>query len=317
ALAQVFLLKEIVMKKFLSGAAAFLLALTVVAAPVSAAAAEAAPDPALNTVPDVAERAELQRLLTQRIAKAYCQAGLGVAPAESGQELLESVVLFDLQVTKLRQSPLSGRERASLAEVEQTWKPLRAAAMRRFTRDGCETVSRQSEELLRVATDLAREIGGRTGAQDAGTLASISVRQRVLAQKLARLYMARAWGLDSVALREEIVSARNEFSGALAKLQEAPENTAAVKERLNQVALQWVWMDTALEQGVYPSYGLVVADSSDAITRDMEAVTRLYRGVPDASPQPIVGRERNRGLPDGLAATDGARRGDAVAILKP
>jgi hypothetical protein len=272
-----------IMKRVFRTAAGTLLALTLAAAPAPGAAADAAPD--------AAERAELQRLLTQRIARAYCQAGLGVAPAESGQELLESVVLFDLQVSKLKQSPLPGRERASLAAVEHAWKPLRAAAMRRFTREGCETVSRRSEELLRAATELAREVRGRTGAHDAGSLAAMSVRQRVLVQKLARLYMARAWGLDSVGLREEIASARNEFSGALAKLQEAPGNNAAVRERLDKVALQWVWLDTALEAEDTPSYGLVVADASDAITRGMDAVTRLYQGRPPL-PEPInVGME--------------------------
>lgn len=117
----------------------------------------------------------------------------------------------------------------------------------------------------------------------------MAAKQQVLAQKLARLYMVRALGLDSVALREEIASARNEFSGALAKLREAPGNAAAVRLRLEEVALQWVWLETALEQEGPADYGLVVADSTDAITRGMEAVTRLYQGKPDAASQPLPG----------------------------
>lgn len=312
------------MKQAIRKGAGVLLALTLATATAPGAAAEATPDPARetipdaapSTIPDVAGRAELQRLLTQRIARAYCQAGLGVAPAESGQELLESVVLFDHHLSKLKQTRLPERERPLLAEVERSWKPFRAAAMRRFTREGCETVSRRSEEVLRVTTELAREAQGRTGAQNAGTLSAISVRQRVLAQKLARLYMARAWGLDSVTLREEIASTRNEFSGALAKLQEAPGNSAAVNERLSQVALQWVWLDTALEQGDYPSYGLVVADSTDAITRDMAAVTRLYQKLPDSGRQPVVvGLEWDPALPFGPAVMSQTGQEDAVAML--
>jgi hypothetical protein len=282
------------MRRLKRRAAGVLLALGLIAAPAPGGAAE--------QVPELAERAEWQRLLTQRIARAYCQAGLGVAPAASGQELLESVALFDLQLTKLKQSPLQERERAALAAVEQSWAPFRAATLRRFTREGCDSVSRRSEELLRLTADLARELSGRSGAHGAGTPAAMAARQRVLAQKLARLYMVRAWGLDSVALGEEIASARNEFSGALAKLQEAPGNAAAVSLRLEQVALQWVWLEAALEQEGPADYGLVVADSSDAITRGMGAVTRLYQGKPDAASPPLPGLARSGYRP----ATGGA-----------
>lgn len=268
------------MRRFRRRAAGVLLAVGLIAAPAPGGAAE--------QVPELAERAELQRLLTQRIARAYCQAGVGVAPAGSGQELLESVALFDLQLTKLKQSPLQERERAALVAVEQSWAPLRAATLRRFTREGCDSASRRSEELLRLSADLARELSGRSGAHGAGTPAAMAARQQVLAQKLARLYMVRAWGLDSVALREEIASARNEFSGALAKLREAPGNAAAVRLRLEEVALQWVWLETALEQEGPADYGLVVADASDAITRGMEAVTRLYQRRADTGQQPVV-----------------------------
>lgn len=283
------------MKQIRRCAAGVLLALGLIAAP--------APGAVAGEVPEIAERAELQRLLTQRIARAYCQAGLGVAPDESGQELLESVALFDLQLAKLKQSRLQERERASLAAVERAWTPFRAAALERFSREGCDTVNRRSEELLGLTADLAREVSGRTGAQGAVTPAAVAARQRVLAQKLARLYMARAWGLDSAALREEVASARNEFSGALVKLQEAPGNSPAVSLRLGQVALQWVWLDTALEQEGPADYGLVVADSTDAITRGMESVTRLYQGRPDPAPKPVIGFERSRQRPGEGAAT--------------
>src|SRR5512134_273891 len=159
-----------------------LLALALLAPVAPGAAAEGA-------VPDPAVRADLQRMLTQRIAKAYCQMGLGVVPGESTRQLLESVVLFDLQMSKLRQFPLSGHERESLAAMERAWTPLRAVAMERATRQGCDTITRQSEDLLRATNDFAREIRSRTGTRAAGTLSSISGRQQVLAQKLAKLYM--------------------------------------------------------------------------------------------------------------------------------
>ena len=43
------------------------------------------------------------------------------------------------------------------------------------------------------------------------------------------------------------------------------------------MALQWEWFQGAIGQdGGLASYRLVVADSSEAILRSMETVTRLY-----------------------------------------
>jgi hypothetical protein len=102
----------------------------------------------------------------------------------------------------------------------------------------------------------------------------------MLSQRLAKLYMVRATGADSPGLRDEMDSARNEFSGALAALQAASENTATLRRELESVALQWEWFQGALGQdGGLASYRLVVADASESILRSMETVTRLYEGL--------------------------------------
>jgi len=249
-------------------AAAAALALTLPAAPAEAAA-ELSVASAIN-------KAGRQRMLSQRIAKAYCQVALGVLPETSARILEESIALFEGQLAELNATAPTRQIRESVAALAKPWHLFRAAASGPPAREACPRLSDQSDEVLAAAHRLTLELQDYSGTQ-VGRLVNISGRQRMLSQRLAKLYMVRAAGPDSPALRDDMESARNEFSGALAALQAAPENTPALHRELDSVALQWDWFQSALSQdGSLASYRLVVADSSESILRSMETVTRLY-----------------------------------------
>lgn len=244
------------------GAALFALCLDAAAADLSVSAA-------IN-------KAGRQRMLSQRIAKAYCQLGLGVMPEASTRQLKESLALFESQLGELKQFPAAKPVRDSVVALDKAWQPFKATAAGPVTRPGCEKLTRQSDELLAAAGALTARIQESAGVP-AGRLVNMSGRQRMLAQRLAKLYMLRAWGFDSPALRDEMDSARNEFSGALGTLLAAPENTASLRRELDAVALQWEWFQNALSQDfAYASYRLVVADSSESMLSSLETVTGMY-----------------------------------------
>lgn len=103
------------------------------------------------------------------------------------------------------------------------------------------------------------------------------------AQRIAKFYMLHAWGFETILVNEEIEAARNEFSAALAKLVETPENTVDITEELNAVKLQWDWFQAALAlEGAY-SYRMVVADASESILNHMDHITRMYEELAHAN----------------------------------
>lgn len=243
------------------------LALTLPAAPVEAVELNVAT--AIN-------KAGRQRMLSQRIAKASCQMALGVLPETSARILEESIALFEGQLAEINAAAPTQQIRGSVAALAKTWHHYRAAASGPATREACPRLSAQSDEVLAAAHRLTLELQDYSGTP-IGRLVNVSGRQRMLSQRLAKLYMVRAAGPDTPGLRDEMESARNEFAGALVLLQSAPENTPALRRELDSVALQWEWFQGAIGQdGGLASYRLVVADSSEAILRSMETVTRLY-----------------------------------------
>lgn len=216
-----------------------------------------------------------QRMLTQRIVKAYCQVGMQVTPEDSRAQLASAVRRFDSQLATLSKNAPNPAARAALARMSALWTPLRRIATGPVSREGARRLVERDEALLRAAHELVLVLQDAAGTPQA-KLVNISGRQRMLSQRMAKLYMLRAYGVDTPAVRDEIDSASNEFAGALSALRAAPENTPQISNELEAVALQWEWFAAAIMLQGAESHALVVAGASESILNSMDLITSLY-----------------------------------------
>ena len=223
-------------------------------------------------------RAGAQRMLSQRIVLAYCKIGLGIMPVESRRELNDSLELFDRQLIDLKTYAPTPDIREALELVERIWEPFKIMAKKPVTRDRARQLWNQDEDLLHTSQKVVRLLQDFSGRHYA-RLVNISGRQRMLSQRLAKLYMLREWGFDSITLEDDMETARIEFVGALRTLQEAQENSDEIRRMLEEVALQWTWFDSALNLVNEDPFPLIVTDSSQLILQGMDRVTSMYEGL--------------------------------------
>jgi nitrate/nitrite-specific signal transduction histidine kinase len=243
----------------------------VATAPLPAAADNLALPAAIN-------KAGRQRMLTQRIVKLYCQMGLGVMAAESRRQLDDAVATFDTQLAELKASAPDDGIRGALAQVEALWAPFKEHALAPPQRDGAKRLLYWNDDLLHASHKVVQLLQDISDAPYA-RLVNVSGRQRMLSQRLAKFYMLREWGFDTLTIRDEIERARNDFAGALTVLQTAPENTEAITRELEAIAMQWRWFDSALNLQGARSYRLIVADASESILNGMDLVTEMYQAL--------------------------------------
>lgn len=219
-----------------------------------------------------------QRMLSQRIVKAYCQLGLGVTPEVSRAQLTAATRRFDAQLDTLALGGFGREARTRIALLAARWKPMRQTALGRVDRAGALRLAAQSEAVLEAAQALVMTLQAAAGTAEA-RLVNVSGRQRMLSQRLAKLYLLRAWAVDVPGLGADLEAAAAEFSDALAVLRAAPENTAEIGRELEAVALQWDWFSSALALQGAASHVHIVADASEAILNSMELITARYAAL--------------------------------------
>jgi hypothetical protein len=232
------------------------------------------------TYAEAINKAGRQRMLTQRITKSYCLVGmvvdpLVVTPKHFEEQLQDAVQLFEAQLGELKAFPASAQIKIALEDVSTQWGSFKPLALSKPTRENVTRLWQLDEELLQASEKVVRLLQDAAGTSY-GPLVNISGRQRMLSQRIAKFYAMSAWGLATPSMLATMEQAKNEFKGALDTLKNAPENTLAISKKLEEVDVQWGWLNSALDLHDKPSFPMIVNDTSEKTLRLMDAVTRMY-----------------------------------------
>ncbi|HEY0720104.1 MAG TPA: type IV pili methyl-accepting chemotaxis transducer N-terminal domain-containing protein [Gammaproteobacteria bacterium] len=228
----------------------------------------------INTLAAAINKAGRQRMLTQSMVKDYCLIGQEINKEQTIGRLQQSIALFDSQLNELKAFAPTEESHDALIRVENLWQPLKAIVLAPASRDKVPALMTADDELLTATHKvvlLLQDISGST--QD--RLVNIAGRQRMLSQRLAKLYMLRAWGFDNAQVHSDMEQARIEFKGALTELENAQQNNAEVTHALTDARRQWNLFEHGLihNKELVP---LIVSVSSDKLLITMNEITGMY-----------------------------------------
>ena len=231
----------------------------------------------IDSMASAINKAGRQRMLTQRIVKAYCQIGLGVRTDEARVQLDKAILLFDIQLTELLNYVTGDATRAELIKVAQLWKPFKQTAQGPVNREGAEQLMTMSDELLQAAHKSVLRLQDASGVPQA-RLVNVAGRQRMLSQRVAKLYMLRKWEFKTSMIADELQQAENEFKGALIDLKNAPENSDEINAALHKAETQWSLFEYALHNQK-EDLSIFVALGSEKILKIMNDITGMYENL--------------------------------------
>lgn len=263
---------------------AVLLALAmIVATGLSHASPE--PRPAVSTVKTSGQnlgmlinKAGRQRMLTQRMAKAYAMLGLGIAPEQASQLLQQSRVQFEQQLIELRGGVTNDEIRAAQERLEVAWQAYRQSLSNPPTAAAGRQVYLDADAVLKAANSLTvlyEKLAGTTQ----GHLVNVSGRQRMLSQRMAKAYLFQQWGVNVEQARTELEEAKRDFMAALDELNKSPENTPDIRNELALANTQWMFFNNALSETDRDQAARHVASTSERILGVMEFVVTRYEAL--------------------------------------
>jgi hypothetical protein len=209
-----------------------------------------------QTAQDIVSAGRL-RMQSQRLAKLYQQAGMGLQAGQALKQIDASVGEVDAEFGRLARNARKPGVQRILARSQVLWQEMRAALRERPAPTSTERVNQLADELMLHAGKLSMQIEAE-GDTPVGRLLDLSSRLNMLSQRLARLYLLAQAGNRSQGVVIDIEQARKEFATGLQELDTARENSPASRDAIGLAKNQWIFFDSAISR-------LGVADRGDGL----------------------------------------------------
>jgi hypothetical protein len=234
----------------------------------------------INSLNEAINKAGRQRMLSQRMAKAWLAIGQGIDAQQAEKIMLDSMALFDRQFVELKAYAPSPEIRSTYLSLEPVWSDYKSALIGNAPeRSSALSLLALDAKVLKLANQGTMQLEQYSG-KAVGKLVNMAGRERMLSQRTAKFYLSQNWGAPVPGAIQELNKARAEFVSALQTLMNAPQATEAIKQELSLAEQQWIFFDNALSRLGEGSGGARrasdVFSSSEQILRIMDRVTGLY-----------------------------------------
>jgi AmiR/NasT family two-component response regulator len=226
---------------------------------------------------DAINRAGRLRMLSQRIVKLYALAAMGVEAvgsrallADSGVQIDQSLVLLDRTLSRPTFGDL-------IDAVQTTWAQVQASLVNAPVASRLPAIDQDAERLLELSDRLTQALEN-AGLAPTLHVINVSGRQRMLAQRLAKLALLRQGPALSATepLPQELAPTAEAFERGLAYLKEIPLSTPAIREATAAADLRWQEMLAAVRGGAVPLARVTLAAASEALLELFDQLTREY-----------------------------------------
>jgi Type IV pili methyl-accepting chemotaxis transducer N-term len=251
---------------------------------VSILASPALANAQISDLSDAINKAGRQRMLSQRMAKAWFALLLQVDVPQAKQIMDRSMALFEKQLSELKAYASTADLKQTYSLLDTAWGEFKSAlTVAAPSRDGAAKILELDGIVLRLANQGTGQFEA-LSTRPTGRLVNMAGRQRMLSQRMAKFYLAAVTPIATETARAELNKARTEFLAAMTTLKDAPEATTRIKDEITLAQTQWIFFDGSLQKLGSPAAASIRAHSdvfvaSENVLTSMDRVTSLYAAM--------------------------------------
>lgn len=219
--------------------------------------------------------AGMQRMLSQKITKAYFFLGQKVRSRKARKQIQEGMDLFRKNHQTLLIETTDPAIEKILDIVGITIDKFALIVQQPYGQDNAAQMLVLSDALLEMSQNVVEKIESAANLKRVA-IVNISSRQRMLSQRMAKYYIAYQAGFQDQSVVRQLYKAVKQFEAAHKRLMSNKNNTPAITYELERVDRLWTAIRDfflGIKKGGLP---VTVFSTSDSILQHMDKVTTLY-----------------------------------------
>lgn len=218
------------------------------------------------------DRAGLQRMLTQRMLKSYCQIGQDQFYVKPDEKLKDALTRYEKGLSFLIGFESIDGVTEPLNKIIGIWPKYKTLIMDKATKANAPKLVKLNEKLLSFSHQIVLALQAESG-KELGKIVNISGRQRMLSQRIELFYLLRDWGFDGDFYANALAKSRKEFTEGLAYLDNYPENTEKIKKLLAKADKSFNLFSHSLDE---KNNAFLISLTVGQLLKYMNTATNLY-----------------------------------------
>lgn len=231
-----------------------------------------------------------QRMLSQKMSKAYLLMSKGISNEKIKKELSSSKFIFEKQLEILKENATSSSTKLYLKEVSKIWNEFKRLINKTPNFKDSARIMEINTELLNACHQVVQSIETNSNYNnkffennDQGLVKTINVsgKQRMLSQRLCLYFTAiKTFPKKGDEYKVVLGSTFDEFSKVIGYLLINTHNTTEIEEEIGVIMAQWEAYQANKKKFVNGDFELIdVYNVTNNLTKSFNKITGLYEIV--------------------------------------